>query len=50
MYFEAIWSKGIPFKVSLFLWRMFEKRIPIWEFQSRIGVMDKVYVVVVIKG
>lgn len=38
--FKKIWENGLPFKVSFFVWRIFEKRIPIGEFWVGISVVD----------
>lgn len=36
-----IWKKGLPFKVSFFVWRKLKRRIPIWKFWIKIGVEDE---------
>ncbi|KAK4706513.1 hypothetical protein R3W88_033930 [Solanum pinnatisectum] len=35
-----IWVKGLPFKVSFLLWRLWFKRIPIGEVLIRRGITD----------
>lgn len=39
--FDRIWEKGLLFKVSFFVWRMFKKRISIGEFWIKIRMDDE---------
>ncbi|KAK4718156.1 hypothetical protein R3W88_016494 [Solanum pinnatisectum] len=40
--FDNIWVKGVPFKVSFFLWRVLKKRLPIGEELIKMRVVDNV--------
>ncbi|XP_015160507.1 uncharacterized protein [Solanum tuberosum] len=37
-----IWEKGLPFKISFFMWRLWFRRIPIWEVLIRRRIVDHV--------
>lgn len=39
--YSYIWIKGIPFKVSFFLWRLLRQRLPIGEILIRIKVVEE---------
>lgn len=37
-HFQEIWIKGLPFKISLFIWRLWKQKLPIDDILSKIGI------------
>ncbi|XP_059315804.1 uncharacterized protein LOC132066519 [Lycium ferocissimum] len=36
--YQRIWSKGVPFKISFFLWRMWKAKIPVDDVLKRMNI------------
>lgn len=37
--FKMIWLKGLPFKVSFFMWKVWKNKLPLDEFFKRLGYL-----------
>lgn len=37
--FEKIWVKGLPFKISFFMWKLWRAKLPLDDYMRKLGYL-----------